>query len=136
MAKQRRSDSPSNHAASSDGQDLNKALDALFWRDEILQVLFWMRGEGLGDAPSADQLATFLNADAAMLHAHLERMVEEGYLTRAAGNCYSLTERGRAEGGKIFMDEFAGLTNQGHGECNNPDCACKTRGPEYCESRK
>ncbi len=130
MAKQQR-----NRDASDDG-DLSNALDALFWRDEILQVLFWMRGEGLGDAPSVDQLATFLNADAAMLRTHLERMVGEEYLTRAPGNCYCLTERGRAEGGKVFMDEFAGLTNQGHGECNNPDCACKTKGPAYCESRR
>ncbi len=111
------------------------ALDALFWRDEILQVMFWMRGEGLGDAPATEQLASFLNADAAMLQAHLSRMVKEGFLSRR-GNGFELTERGRAEGGKLFMDEFTGLTNQGHGECNNPDCACKTKGPEYCESRR
>ncbi len=111
------------------------ALDALFWRDEILQVMFWMRGEGLGDAPAIEQLASLLNADAAMLQAHVSRMVKEGFLSRR-GNGFELTERGRAEGGKLFMDEFAGLTNQGHGECNNPDCACKTKGPEYCESRR
>jgi hypothetical protein len=122
--------------ASSRRDDANSALDALFWRDEVLQVLFWMRGEGLGDAPSTDQLATFLSADASKLHLHLERMVNEGFLTRSEGNGYALTERGRAEGGKLFMDEFTGLTNQAHGECNDPNCACKTQGPQACESRE
>ncbi len=98
-------------------------------------MLFWMRGEGLSDAPSAEQLATFLNTDASALRAHLDRMVKEDYLTRSA-NGYALTEHGRAEGAHLFMDEFNGLTNQGHGECNNPNCACKTLGPQACESRQ
>jgi hypothetical protein len=34
----------------------NSALDALFWRDEILQVMFWMRGEGLAEVVSAQEL--------------------------------------------------------------------------------
>jgi hypothetical protein len=113
----------------------NSAVNALFWRDEILQVMFWMRGEGLGDAPRAEELATFLNTDAETLRVHLERMVKEKYLVRAGGG-YTLTERGRSEGGKLFLDEFAGLTNQGHGECNNPNCACKTLGPQACEARQ
>ncbi len=114
----------------------SSALDAIFWRDDILQAMFWMRGEGLGDAPTAEELATFLNTTAEQLRVHLDRMTKERYLTRAQGKGYSLTERGRAEGGRQFMDEFAGLTNQAHGECSNPNCACQTRGPEYCESRQ
>jgi hypothetical protein len=117
-------------------QPMSDALEALFWRDEILQVLFWMRGEGLGDAPSADQLAIFLNTEVVRLRQHLDRMEHEAYLTRAPGGGYALTELGRSQGAHLFMDEFAGLTNQGHGECNNPDCACKTQGPQACESRQ
>ncbi len=32
------------------GQASADALDALYWRAEILQALYWMRGEGLADA--------------------------------------------------------------------------------------
>ncbi|MBI5033729.1 MAG: hypothetical protein HZB51_24695 [Chloroflexi bacterium] len=114
----------------------SSAVDAIFWRDEILQVMFWMRGEELGDAPKPEELATLLNTDADTLRQHLERMTKEKYLTRAKNGGYSLTERGRSEGGKLFIEEFAELTNQGHGECNNPNCACKTLGPQACESRQ
>jgi hypothetical protein len=117
-------------------EDRSSALDALFWRDEILQVMFWMRGEGLSDAPTAEELATFLNTDVIKLRVHLERMTSEEYLAHAPDKGYSLTERGRAEGGKLFAEEFAGLTNQAHGECNDPNCACKTLGPQACVSRQ
>ncbi len=110
------------------------ALDAIFWRDEILQVMFWMRGEGLGDSCTAEALASFLNTNATALRAHLQEMVREKYLKRK-GDEYMLTEHGRMEGGRLFMQEFSGLTNQAHGECNNPNCACKTQGPAACASR-
>ena len=116
--------------------DQSSALDALFWRDEILQVMFWLRGEGLNKSPSAEELATFLNADAAKLHVHLEHLTHEEYLEHAPDKGYALTEHGRIEGGKLFAEEFAGLTNQAHGECNDPQCACKTLGPQACVSRQ
>ncbi len=115
------------------------ALSALYWRDEILQVMYWLRGEGISDSVSAEELAPFLTAEADMLRAHLERMADEGFVTPSHnGNVirYSLTERGRKDGSKLFQEEFAGLTNQAHGECNNPNCACHTLGPEACESRQ
>ena len=31
-------------------QIYNNAVDILFWREEILQVLYWMEGEGLAEA--------------------------------------------------------------------------------------
>jgi hypothetical protein len=112
----------------------NSALDAVFWRDEVLQVMFWMRGEGIGDTSTPEQLASFLNADSDLLRSHLNRMVKEKYLTCKASQ-YALTEFGRQEGARLFVQEFAGLTYQAHGECNNPNCACQTQGPAACESR-
>jgi hypothetical protein len=119
----------SNHPANG-----GSALDAVFWRDEVLQVMFWMRGEGLGAMATAESLATFLNTDAATLRGHLDLMVKEKYLSRKASQ-YALTEFGRQQGARLFVQEFAGLTNQAHGECNNPNCACQTQGPAACESR-
>src|SRR5262245_50783933 len=95
------------HNANGNGaNDHESALDALFWRDEILQVMFWMRGESLGDTPTAAELATFLNAEEGLLRKHLEQMVQDEFVMRQRGNRYSLTERGRNEGGRLFVQEF------------------------------
>jgi len=112
----------------------NQALDALFWRDEILQVMFWLRGEGLAEVTTAQELEVFLNTDAKTIQFYLEQFVEEGYFVRhpdpagmAAGNRYSLSELGHREGGRRFHDEFADMQKSGHGECS-ADCSCHQTG--------
>lgn len=112
-------------------------LDAIRDRDELLQILFWFRGEGLGDAVTPADLEAFLDADADLIRDRLDRLVEEGYveIVDALATRYRLTEWGAKEGGRRFADEFAGLTGQAHGECSNPNCSCQTLGPGACESR-
>ena len=111
------------------------ALSGIYWRDQILQVMYWMRGEGLSAAPTADEIAPLLTTAADSLRPHLARMVAEGFLARADDARYALTEPGHKDGGRLFQAEFAEMTKQAHGECNNPNCACHTLGPEACESR-
>ncbi len=112
-------------------------LDALRRRDELLQMLYWFRGEGLGESVAPGDLTTFLGADAEVVRRQLESLVDEGYVVAEVGapGRYRLTEWGAKEGGRRFADEFAGLTGQAHGECSNPNCSCQTLGPEACESR-
>lgn len=112
-------------------------LASIYWRDEILEIMYWLRGEGLGDRVTPADLAKFLNAETDLIGQHLERLVGEGYVARLDGEppAYQLTDLGVKEGGRRFADEFAGLTGQAHGECNNPSCACQTLGPEACEAR-
>ena len=116
---------------------MSNPLDDLYWRDEILQILYWFRGEGLGEAVAACDLVPFLAADEPFIQLQLGRLVGEGYVAGQAGAppTYQLTELGVKEGGRRFADEFAGLTGQAHGECNNPNCSCLTEGPEACDSR-
>lgn len=105
----------------------------IFWRDEILQLLFWMRGEGMGDAHAPSAIARYLDLEESKLKPHFDQMVEAGYLTGRGGRL-ALTEMGQAEGGRRFKDEFESLVGQGHGECNDPDCDCHQLGPEHCKS--
>ena len=120
---------------------MDNPLDAIYWRDEILQILYWFRGEGLGETVTPRDLAPFLGADEQFVHPYLERLADEGYVVRHAEGApgaptrYQLTEWGVKEAGRRFADEFAGLTGQAHGECNNPNCSCQTLGPEACEGR-
>lgn len=97
-------------------------------RDEILQMMYWMRGEGLVDAPGAGDLLTFLagRAEPARLEGELATMVDAGLLERAGEAGYRLTDEGAVEGARRFSDEFDGLTGQAHGECADPDCDCHT----------
>ncbi len=113
---------------SNDQVDRIQPLDELYWRDEILQVMYWYRGEGFGESLTVRDLQTFLPADEHLLTTQMDRMVDEGYLVRegeAAPPRYTFTTYGAREGARRFADEFACLTGQAHGECG-PDCPhCK-----------
>ncbi|MEP6476438.1 MAG: hypothetical protein ABJC60_04115 [Actinomycetota bacterium] len=110
----------------------SEALRTLYWRDEILQVMFWIKGEGLGDQVDPALLERFLGIGAELGRRYLDGLVEEGLLRHATEGHYSLTEEGNRFGGKIFADEFAELTRSGHGECG-PDCWCHAS-PEEAEA--
>ncbi len=97
-------------------------LDALRVREEVLQAMYWMRSEGLGDAPTVAELARFLAVPAATLAPYLERFVAEGYLEQAEEG-FGLTPMGLDAGKRTFAEEFADLTRPGHGECD-ADCWC------------
>ena len=42
---------------------MSDPLDDLFWKEEILQIIFWYLGEGLGSSVSAADLRPFLDAE-------------------------------------------------------------------------
>lgn len=97
-------------------------LDALRIRDEVLQAMYWMAGEKLGDTPATAQLARFLAVPPATLEPYLERFVLDGWLERDGGG-YRMTAEGAELGKRGFAEEFSGLTGQAHGECDD-DCWC------------
>jgi len=97
-------------------------LEVLRVRDEVLQAMYWMRSEGLAEAPTAEELARFLAVPAATLGAYLERFAQDGDLERA-GSGYALSGRGQEAGKRTFADEMAELTGSTHGQCDD-DCWC------------
>lgn len=101
----------------------SEALRALYWREEILQVMFWIEGEGFGDELTARMLERFLGVDAKVGIRYLDQLVADGYLT-TDGNVYRLSEQGRRHGSRLFADEFAEFTAPSHGECG-PTCWCR-----------
>jgi hypothetical protein len=97
-------------------------LEVLRVRDEVLQAMYWMRGEGIAQACSAEQLASFLAVPAGTLAPYLQRFCADGLLALADAG-YALTAAGAESGKRSFADEFASLTRPGHGECDD-DCWC------------
>lgn len=93
-------------------------------RDEILQAMFWMRGENLHAQADASILARFLAVERPLLEEQLAALDRSGHVRRRNGG-YVLTELGQQEGGRRFADEFSGLQSTAHGDCG-PECpTCK-----------
>lgn len=113
-------------------------------QDEILQVLFWLRGERLAQDATAAELVRFVSLPLAEVEQALRRLAAVGLVaaterTGADGapeSRYRLSEDGVREGGRRFADEFADLTRPGHGECGDPDCECRRTGnTDDCHNR-
>ena len=114
----------------------NQALDALFWRDEILQIAYWFQGEGFGEVLEAGDLGRFLSDNAPGLEPYLDGMVQDGLLEQIGPRRYVLTDLGHKEGARRFADAFDELTHPAHGECS-ADCVCHTTGdPSDCPTRQ
>lgn len=115
---------------------MDDALDTVRWRDELLQMLYWVRGEGLGETVAPHDLLPFLTIEEHHIRTRLDQLTIDGYVETASGvpGRYQLTAWGVKEGGRRFADEFSGLTGQAHGECNNPNCSCQTLGPGACDA--
>lgn len=95
-------------------------VSALRCRDDILQAMYWMRGEGFGEEADAASLVSFLALDETLLREQLDILIEEGCLEESGGR-YRLSDLGAKEGGRRFADEFSGLQQMAHGECG-PEC--------------
>ena len=106
--------------------------DGLAAQDEVLQVMYWLRGEKLAEDVNAEELARFVGASELVLDGALERLAVLGLVRVVPGGGgtlrYALTEDGAREGGRRFADEFAELTKPGHGECGDPECECRQTG--------
>lgn len=105
---------------------------ALRQRDEILQIMFWLHGEGLGPDVSPGDILRFIE-DSHAVHATLRQLVEDGFaepqLDDAGTPRYRLTTLGMREGRRRFLDEFEPyLARHAHGECGSADCDCHTGG--------
>jgi len=101
----------------------SEALRAMFWRSEILQVMYWLRGEGLGEVVDAPLLERFLGVESDVGLGYLDRLVLDGYLEPAPFG-YVMSAAGLAEGKTEFALSFADLTRPTHGECS-ANCWCK-----------
>lgn len=98
--------------------------------DEVLQVMYWLRGEGLSPDASAADIIRFTGTSDETLMRTLDRLIERGFVRRSPGDAvlFTLTPEGAREGGRRFADEFADITKPGHGECGDPNCECQVTG--------
>jgi DNA-binding IclR family transcriptional regulator len=100
--------------------------------DEVLQIMYWLQGEGLTPTPSAGDLSRFLDWPAGRLERVLDDMARVGLVeTQIFTNGptrFILSAEGLREGARRFSEEFAAMTRPGHGECGDADCECHVTG--------
>jgi hypothetical protein len=113
--------------------------DAIARRDELLELLYWIEGEGFRGAASFDAIARFLAHPPESVQRTLDDLVSRGdVIYDPVTREYRLSPSGRTEGARRFAEEFAPMLSQGHGECNDPDCDCHSNhgGPAECQARR
>lgn len=101
--------------------------DDIARRDEILELLYWLEGEGFRADATLGGIARLVAHDDDAVASTLSDLVQRGdVICDAESLQYRLTPGGRREAARRFAEEFAGMLNQGHGECNDPSCDCHT----------
>lgn len=107
--------------------------------DDVLQMMYWLRGERLAAAADVSTLERMSGLDPDQVQRALQTLLGRGLVERLLveeSTEYRLTDEGVREGGRRFADEFSDLTKPGHGECGDPDCDCQRTGsPEDCRHR-
>lgn len=112
--------------------DIGDATAAIRCRDDILQAMYWLRGEDPSGDPDVSKLHRLLVTDRLLLETQLETLVGDGLVERCADR-YRLSDSGVREGGRRFADEFGDLTRSAHGDCP-PNCPhCADTPPDACE---
>lgn len=104
----------------------DERTDPIARQDEVLEVLYWLEGEGIPGAATLAGLARFLVRPPDEVAGALAQLVARGDIEPSGDLEYRLTEPGRREAGRRFAEAFADMTGQGHGECNDPTCDCHT----------
>lgn len=116
---------------------MSDPTDTIARRDEVLELLYWLEGEGFAGSASLAGLTRFLVLPEAETETTLGALVARGDVVQdEVSGQYALTELGRREAARRFRDDFAPLLAQGHGECNDPDCECRSGGPAECHGRR
>lgn len=107
--------------------DKGMSSDGIARRDELLELLYWLEGEGFHGSATLAAIVRFVAHSEPDVRRTLDHLMERGdvVLDDASGQ-YRLTVPGKREAGRRFAEEFAPLLGQGHGECSDPNCDCHT----------
>ena len=99
-------------------------LRAVYWREEILGVVLWLRGEGWDDGLDTDVLQRFLGLGFEKSVEHLDQLADQGYLERRPDGRLRLSQVGEEEGRRIVEGDRA-VPPPTSGPCG-PECWCST----------
>ena len=107
----------------------SEPLRVLFWRSEILRVVYWLYGEGLGDLVDIELIRQYLEADPKdNLTHYVDLLVQDGTLVRD-GEWFALSPRALTAGEAELATAFTDLIRPVSNECDD-ECWCNTSAAE------
>ncbi len=106
----------------------SEALRNLYWRSEILRVMYWLRGEGLGDLVDVAMVRRYLDIGVDECRIQLCGLVDEGSIV-ADGPWYAISAGGLAEGEVEYATLFSDLARPANGACSD-ECWCQLSSDE------
>lgn len=114
-----------------DSDSPDEEFDGLFWRDEVLEAMYWMIGEGIEEAVAPSDLRGFLDAPSEVLE-QVFADLEDRQQVRKTPQGYVFTDGGEREAKRRFADEFDDIQgfDASHTDCG-PDCWCHD--PDHAE---
>ncbi len=104
------------------------ALRNLYWRSEILRVMYWLRGEGLGDVVDVPMVRRYLDIGSDECMTQLAGLVGEGSVV-ADGAWYAIASGSLADGDVEYATLFSDLARPAHGPCSD-ECWCQLSSDE------
>ncbi len=105
-------------------QPKHPVLRDVYWREEILELALWRRGEGFDETVDTATVAAWLGLDRAQARAQLDRLVTQGYLRRMDDGRCALARRGEEEGRRLLQGRRA-MPLPAPGACGL-ECWCHT----------
>jgi len=99
------------------------ALRNLYWRSEILRVMYWLRGEGMGDVVDVPMIRRYLDIGTDECRAQFVGLVEEQSVV-VDGEWYAISPEGLAQGEVEYATLFSDLARPVSGPCSD-ECWCQ-----------
>ena len=102
-------------------------------RDEILEVMYWLRGESIAQEVGPNDLAKWIGLEAAAIAPIMTQLLGAGLVERVVVDSgleegvarFRLTAAGTVEGSRRFADDFADFTKPGYFEHSDAACDCE-----------
>ncbi len=104
------------------------ALARLVEREEVLEICYWYKGEGLGERLSPQAVLPFMTSDPDLVAEVFELLVNDGDFS-AENGAYDFTPAGKKKAARLFHDSFTEFQLGSHGECTAGCCD----GDEECD---
>ncbi len=101
----------------------SEALRNMYWRGEILAVMYWLRGEGLSDLVDVPMIRRYLDISGYECRTQLAGLIEEGSVV-ADGRWFAISPEGLADGEVEFATLFADMARPARGACSD-ECWCQ-----------
>jgi DNA-binding transcriptional ArsR family regulator len=106
---------------------------ALEGTDEILQVMYWLRGENIAQEVAPTELSKWIGLAPRRVDALLRHLLGSGLVERVVVDSgreegtprFRLTRAGVEEGRRRFAEEFSEFTKPRHFDHSDPNCDCE-----------